>query len=185
MRWRQFHLSTAVLLMLTAAVLLWLNFRPDFAWDWAIVTAKQVRPLPEIEFVDFRLGGTFAIRYGWPLTARCRSWDVAPMLVVQPAEIPLEWRQQALRERAADLTFVLPSSEMFDRVLPGERVRPLRPESAASFVYTGAGFDTELVWKVGGILANVLVAVGILLAIGIGAEWRLWRKDRIHATPGR
>jgi len=148
MRWRQFHLSTAVFLMLTAGFLLWLNLRPDFSWSWAIVTAKQIRSLPEIEFVDFRLGGTYRTRYGWPWTARYWNWDVEPMLVVNPAVIPEAWREQALRERAADLTFVLSTEDEFDCVLPGERLRPLRREIVDFYVNTGGSADAPVpgVW---------------------------------------
>jgi len=183
----QFRLGTAVLLMLAAGLLLWLNFRPAFDWSWAIVTARQIRPLPEIELVDFRLGGTYAARYGWPWTARSCSWEIEPMLVVHPARIPEAWRQQALRERQADLTFGLETGAEFDRVLPGERFRPLRHEGVPRLFRTGADDEADAVvaWSAAGIVADAAVAWSLLLAVGIGAEWlsRRRRTTRRRPTP--
>jgi hypothetical protein len=202
----QFHLSTAVLLTLTAGLLLWLNFRPASAWGRSVVVVKQVRPLqgvatdqspqggrgedvsaPDsrverllqpVEFMDFRLGGLFRTTYGWPLPAWTHSCELLPMVCVQPVEVPDAWRRQAIESGQADLAFTV----------DGEEAERLFGDASRNFGTTDgmpppdlvSASDREL--NIGGVVANAFAAIGILFAVAICSEWLQRRKDRGRST---
>lgn len=174
-RWFQFHLSTLVLLTLSAGGLMWLNFRPRE--HWVVYRYELPGGDSTIEVWGRQPGTAFVAssdsRYGWPLTCCTESHDLSKWISAPSQEMTL----QQMRELDA-----LPSRVEYDL----EELWAAAPSVTDRIV-----FEAELsreergkrkwyyAWAWEHLALDLLVAVALLVVLALSCE--LFTRRRAEA----